>query len=390
MKFVISGGGTAGHIYPAIAVGKELERRGHEVLFAGTPKGLEARLVPEAGFKFEAFDVSGFNRNHPTTLVKSSVKALKAANAAKKWLKEVAPDAVVGFGGYVSIPVGRAAFELGIPLVIHEQNSACGMANKYLAPHASAIAVTYEVAAHALKHTCPLAITGNPVRTEILEADREKSRDVLRVPRTAELLLVFGGSLGARHINTAMCELASGLMERPDLYVIHVTGPKEYDTVHDALVSRGIELAGPGYDSAEGWENPGARYMLTGYFNHMGEAISASDVIVSRAGATSLAEITAVGAVALLVPYPFATDDHQASNARALVDSGAAYMCPDDEVEDEGFAAKLAELLDDADKRADMREKTRLLGRRNAAAKVALMVEQAAKGEVEIGEIDAL
>ncbi len=334
--------------------------------------------------------MSGFNRNHPTTLLKSSVKALKAASAAKKWLKDVKPDAVVGFGGYVSIPVGRAAFELKIPLVIHEQNSACGLANKYLAPHASAIAVTYEVASTALEHTCPLVVTGNPVRNEILEADPARAREALRVSQDAELLLVFGGSLGARHINTAVSKLAPSLMDKPNLHVIHVTGPKEYDAVREALVSSGVELSGPGYDLHTGWENPGARYMLTGYFDHMGEAIAASDVIVSRAGATSLAEITAVGAVALLVPYPFATDDHQTKNAQALVDSGASYMCSDDEVEEEVFASKLEDLLSNPDKRAAMREKTRKLGRINAASKVALMAEQAAAGKVEAGEIDAL
>lgn len=390
MKFVISGGGTAGHIYPAIAVGKELESQGHEVKFAGTPAGLESKLVPQAGFEFKAFDVSGFNRRHPTTLLKSSVKALKATSSAKKWLKQTKPDAVIGFGGYVSIPVGRAAFELKIPLVIHEQNSACGMANKYLAPHASAIAVTYEVAASALKHTCPLVITGNPVREEILHADSERARKTLRIPQNAELLLVFGGSLGARHINTAICNLAPELMQNNNLYVIHVTGQKEYDTVRDALIEKGIKLTGPEFCEEDGWENPDNRYMLTGYFNHMGEAIAASDVIVSRAGATSLAEITAVGAVALLVPYPYATDDHQTKNAQALLDCGASYMCPDDQVEDQVFASLLKELLEDESKRDEMRKKTKELGRRNAASKVALLAQQAAAHKIDIGEIDAL
>lgn len=390
MKFVISGGGTAGHIYPAIAVARALEARGHQVLFAGTPEGLESRLVPEAGFEYKAFDVSGFDRAHISTLVKSSVKALKGSGEARKWLKEVKPDGVVGFGGYVSIPVGKAAEDIGIPLVIHEQNSACGMANEYLAKHATAIAVTYEAAAKALKHTCPLAITGNPVRPEIFEAEPKRSRELLQVPQDAELLLVFGGSLGARHINTAITALASKLLSDPNLYVIHVTGPKEYDTVRGDLESQGIALSGPGYDTQAGWESPGSRYMLTGYFNHMGEALAASDVIVSRAGATSLAEITAVGAVALLVPYPYATDDHQTKNAQNLVESGASYMCPDDQVESEVFEQELMELLGDADKRAEMSRLTRALGRRNAAEKVALLAEQAATGSIDIGEIDAL
>lgn len=378
MRFVISGGGTAGHIYPAIAVGRQLASMGHEVFFAGTPEGLEARLVPEAGFPFEAFDVSGFNRSHPLTLLKSSMKALKGSSAAKKWLKSLGADAVIGFGGYVSIPVGKAAGDLGIPLVIHEQNSACGMANKYLAPHAAHIALTYDVARKDLKTSAPIEVTGNPVRPELLEVDAASARSVLGIPGDAELLFVFGGSLGARHINTAICKLAPRLLERPGLHVIHVTGPKEYDTVRADLEAQGIELSGPGFSAAEGWENPGARYHLTGYFNNMGEALTASDAVVCRAGATTLAELTAIGVPALLVPYPHATDDHQTKNARALVESGASLMCADDDVEGEGFAEMLLGLLDDGARRAEMRELTRKLGRVNAAELVANLAIAAA------------
>ena len=384
MKVVISGGGTAGHIYPAIAVGKELESRGHEVLFAGTPGGLEAKLAPEAGFPFTAFNVSGFNRSHPTTLVKSAIRALKSSSAAKKWLAQIKADVVVGFGGYVSIPVGKAASDLKIPLVIHEQNSACGMANMYLAPHASAIAITYEAARPALKDakaSCPVVLTGNPVRQEMLDVDAAASRRALGIPEDAELLFVFGGSLGAQHINNAVVALAPRLMEREDLYVIHVAGTRDYEQVRSALTEAGIELSGPGYDPEAGWENPGSRYILTDYFNHMSKGLAASDVVVSRAGATSLAEITAIGAVALLVPYPHATDDHQTKNAQALVESGASLMCPDDKVDGELFERQLFELLDDEGRRERMRELTRGLGRVDAAAKVADMAEAAARGE---------
>jgi len=380
VKFVISGGGTAGHIYPAIAVAHELAERGHEVVFAGTPEGLEAKLVPAAGFPFTAFDVSGFNRNHPLTLVKSSMKALKSSSKAKKWLKEIGADAVVGFGGYVSIPVGKGAADLGIPLVIHEQNSACGMANKYLAPHASAVALTYEVAGKELSANCPVTVTGNPVRPEIGAVDATTAREILKVPSDALLLLVFGGSLGARHINTVISALASELLGIEGLRILHVTGPKEYDTVKAALDEAGVATCGPGFSPEGGWEGDAqARYMLTGYFEHMGEALAAADAIVSRAGATSLAEITTVGAAALLVPYPYATDDHQTKNAQALVDSGASLMCPDDQVEEPVFAEKLLALLSDGDRREEMRRMTRELGRVDAAARVADIAEEAAR-----------
>lgn len=388
MRFAISGGGTAGHIYPAIAVGRELESMGHEVFFAGTPNGLESRLVPQAGFAFEAFDVSGFNRTKPMTLLKSGLKALRGASQAKRWLREMSIDGVVGFGGYVSIPVGKAASDLHVPLVLHEQNSACGMANKYLAPHASAIAITYEAARSALKATCPVVLTGNPVRPEMLSANREEGRRTLGIPLNDRLLLVFGGSLGARHINTAITALAPRLMEIADLHVIHVTGPKEYDTVREALSAKGIALSGPGFSTDTGWEEPGCRYMLTGYFEHMDSALAASDMVVSRSGATTLAEITAVGVAALLVPYPHATDDHQTKNASALVEAGAALMCPDSEVEGSGFADQLFGLLGDNEGLGRMRELAKSMGRIDAASRVASLAVAAAEGRVGNGELD--
>ena len=390
MKFVITGGGTAGHIYPAIAVGKELEANGHEVLFAGTPNGLEARLAPEAGFDFKEFEVAGFNRRKPLTLITSSIKAFKSSKAAKRWLADIEPDAVIGFGGYVSIPVGKAAKDMRIPLVIHEQNSASGMANKYLASRAAAIALTYEAAAKYFKADCPMILTGNPVRAEFLAVEREPSRKMLGIPAGDKLLFVFGGSQGARHINTAITALAPKLMEIEGLHVIHICGPKEYDTVKAALGEHGIECSGPGFTPDGGWENPGQRYALTGYFNNMGEALAASDVVVARAGATSLAEIMAVGAATLLVPFPFATDDHQTKNAQALVESGASLMCADDKVESDEFTAKLFELLENDELRRKMSEMTFAMGRKNAAKKVAALAIAAANGNIEVGEIDAI
>ncbi len=371
MLFVISGGGTAGHIYPAIAVGQKLVDKGHDIVFAGTPLGLESKLAPEAGFEYKSFDISGFNRTKPITLIKSGIKALKSSHAAKKWLKEIEPDAVIGFGGYVSIPVGKAAEDIGIPLILHEQNSACGMANKYLAPHASAIAITYEAARSALRSNCDIELTGNPVRPEMLDVSKRSSKEFLHIDKDKKLLLVFGGSSGARHINTAIANLAKQLLEIEDLYIIHIAGPKEYDSVKKSLNEQGIELTGPEFSVEGGWENPGHRYILTNYFNHMAQALSACDVVVSRAGATTLAEITAVGACALLVPYPYATDDHQTKNASTLVDEGAAYMCADDRVESSEFADMLMELLNDEQKRQDMEKKTKQLGRVDAADRVA-------------------
>ena len=198
MLAVLSGGGTAGHINPALALADELVSRGWDVRFAGTPGGVESRLVPAAGIPFTAFEASGFDRSHPASLAKGVAKIAASTGKAKKWFADIKPDVVVGFGGYVCIPVARAAEKTGVPVVLHEQNSVAGMANKYLARRADAVCVTYECSAESLGATAPVTVTGNPVRRSVIEADRAAGRAMFDLAEDDFMLLVFGGSLGAR------------------------------------------------------------------------------------------------------------------------------------------------------------------------------------------------
>ncbi len=366
MLVVLSGGGTAGHINPALALADVLKERGCDVRFAGTPTGVEARLVREAGIPFTGFEASGFNRNHPLTLPKSIMKIQKSTGLAKKWFDEIHPDVVVGFGGYVCIPVARAAEQRGIPVVVHEQNSVMGMANKYLAKRAKAVCLTYDHAAKALEGEAKerVVITGNPVRASVFSATREEGRSLLGVPHDARMLLVTGGSLGARHLNQAIVALKEKLLGYDDLHVVQVTGPKELDAVKAELSLSADEEK---------------RWHLFGYLDRMGEAMAATDAIVSRAGATSLAEISARAIPALLVPFPFATEDHQTTNARAYVDAGCAYMIADADVETPEFEKLVRSLIEDADVRANMSEAARAQKTRDAAAKLADVVMEAAR-----------
>ena len=235
MRIVLSGGGTAGHINPALALADVLRERGHEVLFAGTPGGIESRLVPAAGIPYKAFEAAGFNRNHPLTLPKAIMKIQRSTKLARKWFSEVHPDCVVGFGGYVCIPVARAAEQCGIPVVVHEQNSVMGMANKYLARRARAVCLTYDHAARALSDKSHVVLTGNPVRASVFAATRAEGRAAFGVPEDARMLLVTGGSLGARHLNAAIVQRKDMLLGYPDLHIVHVTGPKELDSVTEQL-----------------------------------------------------------------------------------------------------------------------------------------------------------
>lgn len=364
MRIVLSGGGTAGHINPALALAESLIEQGHEVFYAGTPQGVEARLVKEANLPFTPFEAKGFNRNHPKTIFSAVRIIIKSTKLACAWFEEIKPDVVVAFGGYVCIPVGRAAKKMGVPLVVHEQNSVMGMANKYLTKTARAVALTYEVAGAPVADKEKLVVTGNPVRSSVLTSTREEGRSMLGIPEEASMLLVFGGSLGARHLNAAISSMKKDLLAIDNLYVVHITGPKELEAVEAVLALT---------------EEEKKRYLVMGYQNRMGETMAACDMVVSRAGATSLAEISARCIPAILVPFPFATADHQTTNARSYVQAGAAWMMADDMVETPEFKELVLTFVDDEKARLKMSEAARGFETGNAASKLADVVLNAAR-----------
>lgn len=365
MLAVLSGGGTAGHINPALALAEELQDRGWDVVFAGTPEGVESRLVPQAGIAFTAFEASGFNRRHPLSLVRGVRKIAASTRKAKQWFDEIKPDVVVGFGGYVSIPVARAAEQMGVPVVLHEQNSVMGMANKYLARRAAKVCLTYEHSSKDVPEGADVCLTGNPVRRQVVQSSRDEGRALFDLGDDDFMLLVFGGSLGARHINEALVAMKDDLLSRPNVRVVHITGPKELDSVREAL-----NLS----------EDEARRWITMGYQDRMGETMAAADAIVSRAGATSLAEISARAIPAVLVPYPYATEDHQTTNARAYVEAACAAMVPDDLLDGPAFVEAVMGLVDDPAAREAMSQAARAQKTVQAAAKLADVVGAVASG----------
>lgn len=367
IKVAIAAGGTAGHVNPALALAQELRDRGDEVRFFGETRRLEGRLVPEAGFDFFPVEVTGFDRARPWTLVTA---LMHLRHEEKRLVRHFAahpderPDVAVGFGAYVELPLVRVAARLKIPVALHEQNSVPGLANKQAARTAALIAIAQpsveRIFAERKGASTRIVMTGNPVRRSVLEGDRARGRAKLGIPEDATVLLVFGGSLGARHLNETVARLAPALLAHEGVYVVHATGEDGYEATRSAL-----NLT----DEAAG------RYRLSPYIKEMGDTLAAADLAVSRSGASSVAEIAALAVPSILVPYPLATADHQTTNARFLTDAGAAILVPDAEIDGARFSQELERLLTDAAARGRMAACARGLGQDRAAARLADEVE---------------
>lgn len=367
LSVAIAAGGTAGHVNPALALAEELDARGHKVRFFGETRRLEGKLVPQAGFDFFPVNVTGFDRARPWTLATALAHLVHEERRLARAFRadaDLMPDVAVGFGAYVELPLMRAAARLGVPVVLHEQNSVPGLANKQTARSASLIAIaqpsvraTFEQRAGS---STRIEMTGNPVRRSVLAGDRARGRKALGVPEDATLLLVFGGSLGAHHLNQRMAELKDRLLGMEGVYVVHSTGADDFEWTRDQLALTEPEQK---------------RYRVQAYIDGMGDMLAAADLVLSRSGASSVAEIAALAAPSVLVPYPLATADHQTTNARFLVDAGAAVMFADADIDGDAFADEVCGLLASPERRAAMRAAARDLAQDQAAARLADAIE---------------
>ena len=371
LTVAIAAGGTAGHVNPALALAEELRDRGHAVRFFGETRRLEGTLVPQAGFDFFPVQVTGFDRQRPWTLITALINLARETQRLVKAFRSgelPMPDAAIGFGAYLELPLVRAAHKLGVPVALHEQNSVPGLANKQSAKLAKLIAIAQPSVEKIFREHCGagtrIELTGNPVRRSVLGGDRARGRAALGVPEDATMLLVFGGSLGARHLNERVASLKSELLGIPNLYVVQSAGKELYDETVAALALTDAEAS---------------RWQVRPYIDNMGDTLAAADLALSRAGASSVAEIAALHAPSVLVPYPFATADHQTTNARYLVDAGAAVMCADADIDADAFRDELLGLLTSPDRRAQMRGAARDLGQDKAAQTLADALESIAE-----------
>lgn len=366
-RFIISGGGTGGHIFPALAIANQLKKEipEAEILFIGAQNKMEMTKVPEAGYPIEGLDIYGISRDLSAKGIIRNLRLpfilLKAMAKAKKIIRNFDPDVVIGVGGFASGPALKSAISLGIPTVIQEQNSYPGVTNKALAKDVQKIFVAYD----GLERYFPsekIVKSGNPVRSEILHLQKksEEAYAHFHLSKEHKTLLVVGGSLGARSINQCMAQNIDTLKSL-GIQIIWQTGDLFYRTITPELLAKQDE-----------------KTLIVPFIKKMDFAYSIADFIVSRAGALAIAELTLVGAPTLLIPFPFAAEDHQTKNAAALSDHNAAILIPDQQV-NELLMPQLLELIQNETKAAQMAEEIKKFGLPDA-------IHVIAKGIIEIAK----
>ncbi|HEX3539450.1 MAG TPA: undecaprenyldiphospho-muramoylpentapeptide beta-N-acetylglucosaminyltransferase [Acidimicrobiales bacterium] len=360
---LVCGGGTAGHVVPAIAVGRALVELGHDpatIEFVGARRGIEGRLVPAAGFAVTLLPGRGVERKLTARNVPAVAGLIAAAARGVALVARRRPAVIVSVGGYASFPGVLAGALLRVPMVVVEQNAAPGAANRVAARFARAAAVSFPGTA------LPRAVvTGNPVRREVLEVDRgpagrAAARHALGLPADATVIVAFGGSLGSRTINQAVLALASDWADRSKFAIYHVVGSRDWDMMTA---------------SAPETRPEGLWYRQVRYEDRMEVAYAAADLAVCRAGASTVAELAAVGLPAVLIPLPGAPNDHQTANAQALVHAGGARLVPDGEATAARLAAEIDAVADGATLEA-MGQGARSVAHRDAAREVAALVER--------------
>lgn len=362
---LIVGGGTAGHVLPGVAIGRELVGRGHDadtIHFVGSDRGVEKTLVPEAGFTLTVLPGRGIQRRLTADNIGAIVGLLRAFKMSGELVRRRRPNVVVALGGYASVPAGLWAVLRRIPIVVAEQNAVPGLANRIIGRFARACAVSYDGT------ELPNAEwTGNPVRSEILAVSAiappavELARAKMGVGPGRLFVVVFGGSLGARTINNAVVDALPQLARRDDLSIRHIIGARDYSDVIERT-----SLAASGE----------VEYTPIEYEDDMATVYAAADLVVCRAGATSCAELAATGTPSVLVPLPRAPGDHQTANARALEGAGGAELIPDSVFDGRHLVAVLDRLLGDRDILESMRKGALSIARPDAARAVADLVEQ--------------
>ena len=355
MRVLISGGGTGGHINPALAIADKIKREDKEAVieYVGTKRGLEANLVPKAGLKIHFIKVRGFKRSLSLSNIDAAIKAVTSVLEAKKIIKSFKPDVVVGTGGYVCWPVLKAAAKMGIPTVVHESNAFPGVTTRMLSKYVDKILLGFEESKKYIDcDKSKVLWVGSPVSDKMLTANKEKSRETLGFSQDEKIVLSAGGSLGAKPLNDNVYELIKNYTLHFGIRHIHATGNNGWDEQKQLYLKLGFEEKDS--DTLEKGKVRVCRYIY-----NMHELLAACDVEICRAGAMTLSELAVLGKAAVIVPSPYVTNNHQYKNAKVLCDSNAAVMIEEKNLNGEILIKTVKELVEDDDKRKTVENNVR-------------------------------
>ncbi|MCC5889092.1 MAG: undecaprenyldiphospho-muramoylpentapeptide beta-N-acetylglucosaminyltransferase [Alkalibacterium sp.] len=364
MKILVTGGGTGGHIYPALALIKRIKETHDEAefLYVGTYRGLESEIVPKQSIKFEPLKVEGFKRKLNIEGITYNVKTvwyfIQSIRKAKKIIRKFNPDVVIGTGGYVSAPVCYASSKLGIPTVVHEQNSVAGITNKFLAKHVSKVAICFEDARSQFKDNAEKVVfTGNPRAQEVADLKPNDSLKQFGLDPEKPTIVIFGGSRGAAAINNAVVENCSGFNQAA-YQTLFITGRESYDSIIKDWRKKCGEI------------EQNSPVKIVPYVDNLPEVFASVSLVVARSGATTLAELTALGVPSVLIPSPNVTEDHQTRNAKSLSDVNAAVLINENELKSVNLINEINRLMNDRELREQMSEQSRQLGVPDASDRI--------------------
>ncbi len=363
-KMIFTCGGTAGHINPAIALAQLAREKEPtvEILFVGAERGLEKDLVPKAGYHFRTVHISSFHRSFKPHEIKhnliSACNLLRSPREARAILREFQPDVVIGTGGYASFPLVKAAAKAGIPTAVHESNMVPGLTTEMLEPFANRIMVGFESCRKYYKHPQKVAVTGTPVREDFFALTKAQAKEQLGVNDGRPLVVSFWGSLGASGMNQQMVDFLALEAAKEPFHHIHAAGSGNLTALKHALEERGVVLSEhPALDVRE-------------YIYDMARVCRAADLVICRAGASTISELTALGVPALMVPSPYVTNNHQEKNARALEESGGAVVLLERECSGQALFQAASGILRDEERRAEMERSMLSLGIRDAGERI--------------------
>jgi UDP-N-acetylglucosamine--N-acetylmuramyl-(pentapeptide) pyrophosphoryl-undecaprenol N-acetylglucosamine transferase len=363
-RVIFTCGGTAGHVNPAIALAQLLHRRDPETqfLFVGAERGLEKDLIPKAGYAFKTVHISSFHRSMRPAEIRHNLVSLcnlaRAPREARAILREFQPDAVIGTGGYASFPMVKAAAKAGIPTAVHESNMVPGLTTEMLEPFAGRIMVGFEACRQHYRHPEKVVVTGTPVRGDFFSMTKEEAKRKLGVDDGRPLVVSFWGSLGASNMNAQMTDLLALEAKDGSYHHIHGAGASGYPKLLAALRERGVDLAA----------HP--EIQVLEYIYDMAPVMRAADLVISRAGASTISELTALGIPALIVPSPYVTNNHQEKNARVLEQAGGAAVLLEKDSSGQELYRLTTSILRDKTRLASMADAMGKLGIPDAAERI--------------------